>query len=244
VEHLDYTNEWAKAGVMIRQTLDSDSILVDGIVSASARVGMQWRTGRAVDMGNPDTSNHSALNAVTFPCWVKLTRNGNVFTVQHSVDGQTWLDVVPETAADPLSATVAMTDPVYIGLAVTSHQAGAVAGSQFTGIATTGNVSGAWQSASIGVDQPAGNGIDTLYVAVEDSSGKKVRLANPSLTAVAAGTYQQWLIPLSDITAGGVKTNSVKKLIVGVGDSTKPAQNASGLLYIDDIAFGNPIAAE
>jgi regulation of enolase protein 1 (concanavalin A-like superfamily) len=241
IEYLDYTNEWAKAGVMIRQSLDSDSMLVDGIISADGNVGMQWRSGRAVDMGNPDASNASADGGGTFPGWVRLTRTGNVFEVDYSTDGVTWQDIVPETAGDPQTTTVAMTDPVYIGLAVTSHQTGAVAGSHFTGIRTTGNVTGAWQSASIGIDQPAGNGIDRFYLTVQDSSNNTATFTNPSMAAVAAGTYQQWLIPLSDISAAGVNPSRVAKLILGVGDATAPSKNVSGILYIDDIAFGNPI---
>jgi regulation of enolase protein 1 (concanavalin A-like superfamily) len=244
IEYLDYTNEWAKAGVMIRQTLDSDSVLVDGIISADGNVGMQWRSGRGVDMGAADDSNTSADGGATFPGWVKLTRNGNVFQVQYSTDGATWQDIVPGTAGKPQTTTVTMTDPVYIGLAVCSHATGVVAGSQLTGITTTGNVSGAWQSAAIGGDQPAGNGLDTLYIAVEDSAGGTARIPNPSPTAVAAGVWTQWLIPLSDLTAAGVNTRSITKFSLGVGDATQPSKNAAGVLYIDDIAFGHPIPAK
>jgi regulation of enolase protein 1 (concanavalin A-like superfamily) len=240
VEYLDYTNEWAKAGVMIRETLEADSVLVDGVVSADKRACMQWRTGRAVDMGSPDASSATVVGSFEFPHWVKLTRTGDVFKVQHSADGVTWLDLVPATAGDPTSVTQAMPQTVYIGLVVCSHNANAVAGAQFTGIATTGNVSGQWQSAAIGVEQPAGNGLDQFYLTVEDSLGKKATFVHPSATAVGMGSWQQWTIPLSDITAAGVKANSVKKLYLGVGDQSKPSQNASGLIYIDDLAFGHP----
>jgi hypothetical protein len=241
VEYLDYTDEWAKGGVMIRETLESDSVLVDGVFSARRRVCMQWRTGRAVDMGSPDAGSNSVNDTIEFPQWIKLTRTGNVFKVQHSEDGVAWLDIVPDVADDPTQITQVMPQTVYIGLAVCSHNANAVAGAQFTGIKTTGNVTGEWQSASIGVDQPAGNGVDTLYMTIEDSTGKKATFANPNPAAVGIGSWRQWMVPLSDITAAGVKANSVKKLYLGVGDKTQPSKNASGVLYIDDIAFGRPI---
>ncbi len=241
VEHLDNTNEWAKAGVMIRETLDADSALVDGVVSADRRACMQWRSGRAIDMGSPDASSATVLGSFEFPHWVKLTRTGNVFKVQHSADGVTWVDIVPETASDPTQITQTMPQTVYIGLAVCSHNAGAVAGAQFTGIATTGNVTGQWQSEAIGLEQPAGNDLDRFYLAVEDSAGKKATFVNPSATAVGMGSWQQWTIPLSDIAAAGVKTNSINKLYLGVGDKTQPSKNASGVLYIDDIGFGHPL---
>lgn len=41
-------------------------------------------------------------------------------------------------------------------------------------------------------------------------------------------------------TQSGVKLNSIKKMSIGVGDKTKTASGAIGILYIDDIAFGHP----
>jgi regulation of enolase protein 1 (concanavalin A-like superfamily) len=240
VDQLDNTDVWAKAGVMIRATLDSDSALVDGIITPDGRVGMQWRTGRAVDMADPDGSNHSVTDTVTLPTWVKLTRNGNTFSVQYSSDGQTWMDIVPETAGDPASIEVTMPQTVYVGLAVCSHNDSQTTSALFSEIATTGTISGQWQSAPIGADQVAGNGIDALYIAVEDSAGHKATLVNPDPYAVSAGAWTQWTIPLSDLTAAGVNTQRISKFYVGVGDRNGPSQNASGLMYIDDIAYGHP----
>lgn len=192
-------------------------------------------------MGNPDTSSNSAVNSFELPHWVRLTRTGDIFTVQHSTDGQTWLDIVPETAGDPTSVTVTMPQTVYIGLAVCSHSEGVPAGARFSQIATTGNVSGQWQSAAIGTEQLAGNGIDTFYIAVQDSAGKKATLTHPDPYAVAVGRWTQWAIPLSDFAAAGANTKSITKLYLGIGDKNKASQNAAGLLYIDDIVYGHPV---
>ncbi len=244
VDRLDNTNEWAKAGVMIRETLESDSVLVDGVFSADLRACMQWRSDRAVDMGSPDATSHTVPGSFTLPHWVKLMRNGDAFKVQHSADGVTWSDIVPETANDPTSVTVAMPSTVYIGLAVCSHNTAAAAGAEFSEVATTGSVSGAWQSASIGADQPVGNAVDGFYLTVQDSSGGSMTLTNTNPYAVTVNDWQQWMIPLSDLSAAGVDASSIAWLTLGIGDRNAPSQNASGLLYIDDIAFGHPIAAE
>jgi hypothetical protein len=61
------------------------------------------------------------------------------------------------------------------------------------------------------------------------------------MTAVAAGTYQQWLIPLSDINAAGVNPSRVTNLYVGVGERNGTPSGATGILYIDDIGFGHPM---
>ncbi len=241
IDHIDNTDEWAKVGVMIRQNLDSDSVLVDGVLTPTSRVCMQWRASRGADMGNPDTSSNSAVNSFELPHWVRLTRNGDVFTVQHSADGQTWLDIVPDTAGDPTSVTVTMPQTVYIGLAVCSHSAGVPAGARFSQITTTGNISGQWQSAAIGTEQLAGNGIDTFYLAVQDSSGKKATLIHPDPYAVSVGRWTQWTIPLGDLAAAGANTESITKLYLGIGDKNMASQNAAGLLYIDDIVYGHPV---
>ena len=53
------------------------------------------------------------------PRWVKLQRNGNLFSAYESVDGVNWTLVGTDTI--PMGTTV------YVGLAVTSHTTGASA---------------------------------------------------------------------------------------------------------------------
>jgi regulation of enolase protein 1 (concanavalin A-like superfamily) len=49
------------------------------------------------------------------PCWLRLTRAGNVFTGYFSIDGTNW------TALG--SQTLALPSTVYVGFAVSSHSA-------------------------------------------------------------------------------------------------------------------------
>ena len=65
---------------------------------------------------------------------------GTTFTGYVSADGKTWTQQGTPQA-------ITMTDPVYIGICVTSHQAGEQRTMQFDNIATTGNVTGSWQGA-------------------------------------------------------------------------------------------------
>ncbi len=81
----------------------------------------------------------------------------------------------------------------------------------------------------------ADNGVDAFYITVWDSARKSKTLFNFDQNAVVVDTWKPWLIPLSGLTAAGVNTKSVSSLQIGVGDKTKPSQNASGVLYIDDI---------
>jgi hypothetical protein len=62
----------------------------------------------------------------TAPRWVRLTRAGDVFTSYWSADGITFREMG--------SVTVVMPNAVWIGLAVTSHSAGAIATAAFDNI--------------------------------------------------------------------------------------------------------------
>jgi hypothetical protein len=128
-----------------------------------------------------------------------------------------------------------MANDVLIGLAVTSHQAGAVCGAKFSNVSTTGNVSGAWQVAEVGTTQVAGNTPEVFYVAVQDSAGRSKGVSNPDPTVIATGVWQEWQIPLSHFASAGVNVGEVKKLMVGVGDRNAPKAGGAGKIYIDDI---------
>jgi hypothetical protein len=218
------TNAWAKAGVMIRESLDTASTFVDNVVSAASGLSLQHRDQTAGACTNTDSTGLAA------PYWVKLTRNGSTFTAQQSVDGVKWVDVTPATAF-----TITMADTVFIGLAVTSHQTGSVCGASFSNVSTTGGVSGTWQTSDVGVSQVNGNTPEAFYVAIQDSAGKLKVVSNPDTSIIATGVWQQWNIPFSQFTSGGVNLAGVKKVYVGVGDRNAPKSGGSGKIYIDDI---------
>jgi uncharacterized protein (TIGR02246 family) len=110
------SNTWAKGGVMIRQSLEPGSINVMGAITGGSGDGgtFQWRPVK--DEG----CSSSQTLIIAPPYWVRLVRAGNTFTCYMSADGVDWA----QEGADPV--TIEMTDPVLIGLAVTSHAAGEV----------------------------------------------------------------------------------------------------------------------
>jgi hypothetical protein len=184
--------------------------------------------------GNP-SADDGTPPAITTPYWVKIERKASNFSGYISADGKTWKQ-------QGTTQTITMTDPVYIGLCVTSHAAGEQRTFQFDSISTTGGVTGQWQGAQIAGSQyndPAG-----LYVVVEDSSGKNKVVPHPDPTAAATGTWTLWPIPLSEFTSAGVKMTKVKKLTIGVGDRSNPQPGGTGMLYIDGIGFGRPLSSE
>ena len=79
------------------------------------------------------------------------------------------------------------------------------------------------------------NGPATLYLALEDKAGHVGIVSYPDLTGVTTTWWQDWDVSLSSFSAAGVNPGAVKKMYLGVGSRTNPAQGGAGRLYIDDI---------
>jgi len=225
VDNIGATDVWAKGAIMIRETLDAGSKNAAIAVSSSSGVSFQWR-----DTTN-GTSANSGTGGLVAPYWIRITRTGNVFKAERSPDGKTWTQQGVDT-------TVTMATSVYIGLAVTSHNATLTTTAEFSNISTAGTVTGSWQPLAIGVAMPT-NGAAPLYLTVTDKAGKTKTVVNPNPSASATAAWTEWRIPLSSLT--GVSLTTVQKLTIGVGDKTSPKAGAAGMLYFDDIGYGHPI---
>ncbi len=233
VESVANTNAWAKGGVMIRETLDAGSTFA--AVYATPGNGCRYQARLTTDVAAvSDTSVATAEQiALSAPHWVKIERVGNAFNGYYSTDGENW------TSMSWNPQTIAMTPNVYIGLALTSHAAGVLASAEFSGIATTGNVTGQWAVETIGVAQPEGNGTGSLYVTLEDATGKTATAVHPAGdAAVLLGGWNEWAIPFSEFT--GVNMGRVEVMKVGIGNPTSPTAGGTGIVYVDDIGYGHP----
>jgi phosphatidylserine/phosphatidylglycerophosphate/cardiolipin synthase-like enzyme/regulation of enolase protein 1 (concanavalin A-like superfamily) len=120
VASIQHVNNWSKAGVMIRATLDANSAFAFMLVSAAKGTAFQYRD-----------STGGAANGVTgttaaAPTWVKIVRAGDTITGYQSADGATWQMVG--------SVAIPMGTAVQIGLAVTSHDNTAAATATFDGV--------------------------------------------------------------------------------------------------------------
>ncbi len=89
----------------------------------------------------------------------------------------------------------------------------------------------------------AGNGVDPLYVVVEDSAGKTAMAVHPDASVLTATKWNEWKIPLSQFTASGLNVAGVKKIYIGVGDRNASAPGGAGRVFIDDIRVTKPVSA-
>lgn len=105
------SNEWAKAGLMMRETLDANS--PNAYVFQAPGHGLVFQTRTGAGGGTNDTPDRSGFAPSP---WLKLVRVGDSFTASASRDGLAWTQVA--TAHVPMAKTV------FIGLATLSHSRG------------------------------------------------------------------------------------------------------------------------
>jgi hypothetical protein len=202
-------------------------------ITPNGRVGLQYRVGD----GGSSSSTRSDPGAITSPHWVKLTRQGNIITAQHSSDGVNWEDMVETTNPQEQSfRNILMNQNVYIGLALTSNSPGVVCKAEFSNVQTTGTVTPMmWTQEAIGVTM-ATNDPEPMYVALNGSA--VVFHDNPN--AALIDTWTQWNIDLQAFADQGVNLANVNTIAIGFGDKKNPQPGGSGTAYFDDIRLRRP----
>jgi hypothetical protein len=221
VQSVQSTNDWAKAGVMIRETLDPASAHAMTVVTPTQGVSFQRRPSTS------GTSVDDTIGGVAAPQWVKIERSlSGSFTASYSADGITWQQI-----GTPQS--IQMSANVYIGLALTAHDPALTGQAVFSNVTTTGQVTGQWADQDIGITT---NDAEPLYVAVSNSAGQPAVVVNDNPNASQIDTWTKWVIPLQDFTDQGIDLTNVDRIAIGLGtrdNTTIPG--GSGKMYFDDI---------
>jgi YVTN family beta-propeller protein len=126
------TNEWAKAGVMIRENLSGGSRHVTAFttpLAAGNGFGMVWRptANAATDYARGPNLNAAPNN------WVRLVRAGTTITAYASANGTSWTEISSATLA-------ALPGTVYFGLALSAgdNYSGAVGTGTFDNVSING----------------------------------------------------------------------------------------------------------
>ncbi|MBN2592016.1 MAG: hypothetical protein JXA81_00810 [Sedimentisphaerales bacterium] len=230
---VDNTDPWAKAGVMIRETLEPGSKFAAVYITPGQGCRFQDRTDTGI-AATSDTSVATAEQiAITAPYWIQIERDfaGN-FRCYYSANGSNWQQMSWGVQNIPMNSSV------YVGLAVTAHSAGATCQAQFSNVTITGNVSGQWASQDIGI---ASNDTEPLYVAVFNSTGAPAIITHTNPDASTIDTWTEWIIPLQDIADQGINLTDIDKIAIGLGtrgNTTVPG--GSGKMYFDNIRLYRP----
>lgn len=173
VVSVENTHNLAKAGVMIRETLDADSKHALMYVTANGSTAFLRRTSTG------DNSTNTAGSSVTTPYWVKVIRSGDTFTGYESPNGSTWNEVE--------SVTISMATDAYIGLAVTSRNDGDLCTAEIDNVSfatityeTFNEEKVSTDDTSITILTPDTNENDLLIAAVATDGDTSASLAPPA----------------------------------------------------------------
>ncbi len=229
----DGTDDWAKAGIMLRATVADNATNVFLALTPHHGVTFQWR-------GAANTPTHSCPGPkITAPIWLKLVRHNTTITGLISGDGTAWTAVS--------SVTLTMRATSLIGLAVTAHTNHTRSRVVFThvtlsseppaltatqvygqgGSFTTNTVNNGGISAT-SLRDPQGVTLDSsgnLYIA--DTGNSRV-LYYPAGSTIATRVYGQ---------GGSFTTNTINNGGVSASSLEEPggvAVDSSGDLYIAD----------
>ena len=108
VASIENSYSWAKSGLMIRATLDSNSKQSMVCLTPGNGVANQYRINTS---GGSSNTNLSGFNA---PVYIKITRIDSVITTYYSLDEITWIEINNDTFTMP--------DSAYIGMFSCSHE--------------------------------------------------------------------------------------------------------------------------
>ena len=82
---------YAKAGIMVRNSIAGSGSTPEGVIlfaSPAGGIQMEWDDDGG-DFVNSDTPGNGSIPA-SLPVWLKLVRNGPVYTGYYSDDGTNW----------------------------------------------------------------------------------------------------------------------------------------------------------
>jgi alpha-L-fucosidase len=213
VESMQSTGNWAKAGVMIRETLNTNSKYAIAYLSPVNGTAFQQR---ATTGGN--AAGISNITGIGAPYWLRLTRNGSSIAAFQSTDGVTWSNLG--------TTSITMANDVYIGMAVCSVSSGTLNNAVFSNVVIGGpppppRVS--WQAPATVTSDADINLAGTLVHAgnFRSSGNVTVPVRSENITFVNRSTSNAF---------AGLAAGEEAKIVSGAGGKQTNAQlfNAAG----------------
>ncbi|MBN2328617.1 MAG: CotH kinase family protein [Candidatus Omnitrophica bacterium] len=123
-------SDWAKVTFMARETLSDDAKhFAARIQESNLQASSQWRIERGASAGSTATAQR--INSDQHDGFLRLVREGDDFSTFY-------LDIQTNQFKRIDGQTIPMTDPIYVGLAVTSHDDGRYATGYYTHVSLQG----------------------------------------------------------------------------------------------------------
>ena len=130
IARVQCTDPWARAGLMMRESLSPDSRNVFLSLTAARGGVCHWREVSG------EESNISLDGLMPVPCWLKLKRDGEVFTAFKSPNGKSWslVERIPMRAASRM----------FVGMAAVSMREGVLGQSVFEQVEEAPSLRNRW----------------------------------------------------------------------------------------------------
>ncbi|UCD49331.1 MAG: hypothetical protein JSW27_17580 [Phycisphaerales bacterium] len=233
VDSLDHTDNWTKAGIMIRETLDAGSSFAAVYATGTNGVRFQARA-----MANQDATSDTSVvtaeqTALTAPVWIKIERMFPMVNAYYSTDGVTFVPMSWNPQVIPMSPA-----PIQIGLAVTSHSgAETYATAVFSELSSDGGVTpGPLTSVEIGL---TGNAAAPMSLILEDASGVSAAVTNPDAAATQQTSATDFVVNLADYA---IDLTAVAKATLVIGDGTPGGSGSITINNVRLLGFEPPLA--
>jgi regulation of enolase protein 1 (concanavalin A-like superfamily) len=215
VASLQYADPWSKTGVMIRESLTGGSRYAFMMGTGTEGWGFQRR------IATGDVSYREAGPSSDAPGWVRLVREGNLFTAYHSTNGTTWSLVG--------SDAISMASTVYVGVALTSYDTARRATATFTNLTARPPTTGTNQPPTVSITSPAAGAsfaapaTITVTAAASDTDGTitKVDFYRGS-QLIGSDTTNTYSATASGLTAGTYQLTAVATDSDGVTRTSSP----------------------
>ncbi|MBN1518321.1 DUF1349 domain-containing protein [Candidatus Sumerlaeota bacterium] len=153
------TAPWAKAGIMIRETLDAQSKYA--LCFVSPRRGISFQQRGATGQEASEIAGKAGWRA---PCWLRLSRKDDMITAACSSDGSQWLNLG--------ARNIPMTKTLYAGLAVCSVNDGVICQAEFDNVDISLTMD--WLTSDIGAAGAPGSFLKAGEVFTIEGSGSDI----------------------------------------------------------------------
>ncbi len=221
IDSLENTDPFAKAGIMIRDTLDANARYCALLMTPENGVRYQYRSA------TNDTTERQFDPNVAVPYWVRFERtSGGLIRAYYSENGSDWTSFSLRQ--------ISMSNPIYIGLAVTSHDPLIPCEAVFSNVSFPNTtVSPDWNATDIGLTT---NDNEPMYVVL---NGNAV-VYNDDPNAALTTHWTEWNIPLQRFSDQGVDLTNINSLGIGLGNRDNSQPGGKGIMYIDDVRLYRP----
>ncbi|HVZ20547.1 MAG TPA: Ig-like domain-containing protein [Vicinamibacterales bacterium] len=213
IASLAYADRWSKAGVMIRETLNAGS--AHGYALVSAGMGYAFQERPTTGGSSVNTSGGSGAA----PGWLRLKRAGALLTAYRSTDGTNWTVIG--------SDSISMANTVYVGIAVTSHNASVATDAVADHFTVTQSQSN--QPPSVTLTSPGANATFTAPASIAlaaSASDPENQLAKVEFysgsTLLATDTAAPYTFSWSSVPAGTYSLSAVAYDAAGASTASTP----------------------